>query len=143
VTEPWCTGELLVGGAASGPLVSLVAPLSFWGGVDDATGTVIDPHHPQRGLRLAGAALLTGATKGSSSSSSTFLECVRRNTAPALLLLTAPDPMLVVASAVAHEIYGRGPSVVLLDSMPDTTDVATARVDADGRVYSALAERAG
>lgn len=136
MAEPWCVGELLVGGEASGPLASLVEPVSFWGGVDDATGTVVDPHHPQRGLQLAGTALLTGATKGSSSSSSTFLECVRRDTAPAVLLLTEPDPMLVVASAVAREIYGRGPTVVLLETAPDIAGIGAIRVDCSGRVYS-------
>jgi predicted aconitase with swiveling domain len=146
MSEEWCVGELLVGGEASGPLVSLVEPVSFWGGVDEVTGMVVDPHHSQRGLRLAGTALLTGATKGSSSSSSTFLECVRRDTAPAVLLLTDPDPMLVVASAVAREIYGRGPTVVLLDATPDVAGVGAIRVDSAGRVYAVAitsAEREG
>lgn len=57
-----------------------------------------------------------GATKGSSSSTSTLLECIRRDTAPALLLLTEPDPILVVGAAVGRELYSRGPSVVLLDA---------------------------
>jgi uncharacterized protein len=141
VAEPWCAGGVLVGGEASGPLVTLVEPVSFWGGVNDATGTIVDPRHAQCGVRLAGTALLSGASKGSSSSSSTFLECVRRDTAPAVLLLTAPDPMLVVAAAVAFEIYGRGPTVVLLDGVPDTVGIEFVRVDAGGRVYAEAAEK--
>lgn len=137
MTEPWCGGELLVGGAAGGPLIALTAALSYWGGVDPSTGTIVDAHHPQRGVSLAGVALLTGATKGSSSSTSTFLECVRLHTAPAVLLLTDPDPILVVAAAAAHEIYQHAPTVVLLSAPPLAADVATVHVDLAGRVYAA------
>jgi predicted aconitase len=37
----------LVPGAASGPILRLDEPLSFWGGLDSATGTIIDRLHPQ------------------------------------------------------------------------------------------------
>lgn len=136
IDEPWSRGELLVGGEAEGDLVVLTEPLSFWGGVDENTGRIIDTHHSQRGTALAGSALLMGASRGSSSSTSTFLECVRRGTAPAILLLTDADPMLVIAAAVAIELYGRGASVVLLPRSPDTVGVQSVRVDALGRVYA-------
>ena len=135
VITAWCAGELLVGGEAAGKLVRLVEPLSFWGGVDELTGIIIDGHHPQVGTELAGTALMMGATRGSSSSTSTLLECIRRRTAPALLLLTEPDPILVVAAVVAWEIYGRGPSVVLLSKAPDVARVTSVRLDRDGNIY--------
>lgn len=131
----WARGELVVGGAAEGPLLVLEEPLSFWGGVDDVTGTIIDTHHRQHGTSLAGTALLMGATRGSSSSTSTFLECVRRGTAPSVLLLTDTDPILVVAAAAAYEIYGHGPSVVVLAQEPVTSGVERVRVDRDGAIY--------
>ncbi len=134
--EAWCEGELLVGGEAGGGLVVLAEPLSFWGGVDEESGLIVDTHHAQRGTALAGSALLMGATRGSSSSTSTFLECVRRGTAPAILLLTDRDPMLVIAAAVAIELYGRGPSVVLLAQSPATDGVGSVRVDGSGRLYA-------
>jgi uncharacterized protein len=130
-----CSGRLVVGAEAVGPLVVLQEPVSFWGGVDDETGEIIDGHHPQRGTCLARSALLMGATRGSSSSSSTFLECIRRGTAPAVLLLTVADPILVVAVAAAWEIYGHGPSVVVLPGAPDVAGVAVVRVDTAGDVY--------
>jgi len=131
----WCSGDPVVAGAASGRLLVLQEPVSFWGGVDEETGEIIDAHHPQLGQSLTGTALLTGATRGSSSSSSTFLECVRRGTAPAILLLTDTDPILVVAAAAAREIYGRGTSVVVLDEGPDVHGVGHVRVDDNGNVY--------
>ncbi|MSW80524.1 MAG: DUF126 domain-containing protein [Actinobacteria bacterium] len=124
----------MVGSGAEGDLVALVEPLSFWGGVDDTTGAIIDGHHPQVGIILAGSALLMGATRGSSSSTSTLLECIRRRTAPEVLLFTDTDPILVVAAVVAWELYGRGPTVVLLSASPDVDGVTRVRVDNDGRV---------
>jgi uncharacterized protein len=125
----------VVAGQASGPLLVLREPVSFWGGVDDATGRIIDAHHPQYGESVTGTALLMGATRGSSSSTSTFLECVRRGTAPSVLLLTDTDPILVVAAAVAREIYGQGTSVVVLPDRPDPAGVDAVRVNEDGRVF--------
>ena len=127
--------ELIVGGAASAPLLVLREPVSFWGGVDDKTGTIIDRNHPQQGVSLAGTALLMGATRGSSSSSSTFLECVRLGTAPAILLLTERDAILTVAAAAAWEIYGSGPTVVILAETPDLVDVHTITIDDGGVLY--------
>jgi uncharacterized protein len=131
----WCVGDPVVAGEVSAPLLVLQEPVSFWGGVDDETGEIIDSHHPQVGQSLAGTALLMGATRGSSSSTSTFLECVRRGTAPAVLLLTDTDPILVVAAAAAREIYGRGTSVVVLPEAPATEGVERVRVDREGNVF--------
>lgn len=48
-------GRSLVEGAAQGALLFADVGLSFWGGVDPASGEVIDRHHPLSGERLAGA----------------------------------------------------------------------------------------
>ncbi len=132
-------GELILGQATSGPLLRLTEPVSFWGGVDEKTGQIIDQHHPQFEVCLAGTALLMGAARGSSSSSSTLLECVRLETAPAMLLLTERDTILAVGVAAAWEIYGRGPSVVLLPAPPDARDGEQIRVDQQGRIYKCSA----
>jgi predicted aconitase with swiveling domain len=128
-------GELILGRAASGPLLRLTEPVSFWGGVDEKTGQIIDQHHAQYKICLASTALLMGAARGSSSSSSTLLECVRLGTAPAMLLLTERDTILPVGVAAAWEIYGRGPSVVLLPGPLDAQDGERIRVDQQGRIY--------
>jgi uncharacterized protein len=135
-------GELILGSAASGPLLRLTEPVSFWGGVDEKTGRIIDQHHPQFGVALAGTALLMGAARGSSSSSSTLLECVRLGTAPAMLLLVERDTILPVGVAAAWEIYGRGPSVVLLPGPLDAHDGEQIRVDQLGRIYKCSATAA-
>ena len=54
--------------------------------------------------------------KGSSSASSILLEAVRLGTAPAAILLAEPDAILALGAAVARELYGVAPPVVVLDS---------------------------
>ena len=49
-------GIAILPGSAAGPIIVMTEPLSFWGGVDPATSTVIDIRHPSHGAALAGAA---------------------------------------------------------------------------------------
>jgi hypothetical protein len=83
----------------------LAEPLSLWGGLDPASGEVVDPHHPQRGANLAGRVLVLPAARGSSSSSSVLAEAARAGVAPAAILLGEPDLILAVGAAVAEELY--------------------------------------
>lgn len=107
-------GHLLAPGAAEGSALLLHEPLSLWGGVDPATGIVIDARHPQRGESVAGRVLVMPGVRGSSSSSSILAEAVRAGCAPAAILLGEPDLILAVGAAVAEELYGRQVPVVLL-----------------------------
>ena len=90
----------------SAPALVLTEPLSLWGGMDPATGTVIDVHHPQRGASLVGRVVVMPAARGSSSSASVLAEAVRSRTAPAAILLGEPDLILAIGSLVAEELYG-------------------------------------
>ena len=69
--------RVLVSGRGHGEALVLDEPLSFWGGVDPATGAVIDVHHPQAGSIVAGRVLVLPAGRGSSSSSYVLAEAVR------------------------------------------------------------------
>ena len=89
-------------------------PLSLWGGMDPASGELIDAHHPQRGANLTGRAVVMRSGRGSSSSASVLAEAVRAGVAPAAFLLGEPDLILSIGSAVAEELYGvRVPVIVL------------------------------
>ncbi|MEM9385026.1 MAG: DUF126 domain-containing protein [Pseudomonadota bacterium] len=94
--------ELLLGGVAEGPVLVLDAPVSWWGGVDPATGVVTDVTHPQKGCCLAGVLLVTGRTKGSTAGPGALLELIARGCAPAAVLLSEPDPVPVAASMAAQ-----------------------------------------
>lgn len=96
----------LLPGVATGEVVVLGAPLSFWGGFDPHRGLVIDPHHPQQGANLTRVILVMPSGRGSSSSSSVLAEAIRLGTAPAAILLGEDDPIIVLGALVARELYG-------------------------------------
>lgn len=96
----------LTPGVARGPVLVLDEPLSFWGGLDPATGVLIDAHHPQAGETLAGVVLWMPSGRGSSSSSYVFAEAIRAGTAPAAVVLGETDAIVALGAIVAAELYG-------------------------------------
>lgn len=118
----------LVPGIGRGQALVLDQPLSFWGGVDPATGEVIDVRHPQRGANIAGRVLVMPSGRGSSSSSSVLAESVRAGTAPAAIVLAEPDPILALGAIVARELYGREvPIVVATEPAVTSGETVTVR----------------
>jgi len=103
----------LVPGEATGDVLVLEEPLSFWGGVDPDTGKVIDVHHPQRGANVRGKVLVMPGGRGSSSSSSVLAESIRSGTGPVAIVLLEPDPIVALGAIVARELYGTVVPVVV------------------------------
>ena len=110
--------------------------LSLWGGMDPATGELIDAHHPQRGASLSGRIVVMPSGRGSSSSASVLAEAVRAETAPAAIVLAEPDLILAIGSAVAEELYGVVVPVLVLSpqELAAIPDGAELRIGADGSV---------
>ena len=99
-------GRTYATGTAQGPALVLAAPLSFWGGVDPATGEIIDHSHPDLGRNVAGRILIMPAGRGSSSSSSVLAEAIRAGTGPLGIVVGRPDPIMVIGCLVAQKLYG-------------------------------------
>jgi len=95
---------LLPSGPVEGECLALTAPISFWGGVDPASGLIIDARHPERGRDITGTILALPGTIGSSSASAVLLELVHAGRAPAALLMDAPDAILLLGLVVAREM---------------------------------------
>ncbi|WP_343717533.1 aconitase X [Inquilinus sp.] len=107
-------GLSILSGTASGPVVAMDEGLSFWGGVDAATGTVIDVHHPRHGASLAGAVVLMPTSRGSCSGSGVLLELAMAGRAPAALIFSEPEDTLTLGAIVAAEMFGRAIPVLRL-----------------------------
>lgn len=107
-------GRTLVAGDAEGAVVVLGEPLSFWGGMDPATGRVTDRRHLQVGADLRERILVMPAGRGSSSSSSVLAEAIRAGTAPAGIILREVDGIVALGALVAAELYGRHHPVVVV-----------------------------
>jgi len=137
-------GEPLLPGTAAGRLLVLSAPLSFWGGVETASGRIVAAGHPQRGAELAGRLLALPASIGSSSSSSVLLELIRGGRAPAALLLAEVDAILLLGAVVARELGLTAPPALRLPAatlaaLPDGAEARLengleARLEKEGRL---------
>lgn len=92
-------------GPVRGEVVRLDSGLSFWGGYDPDTGTIVDRAHPQKGVSLMGKVVVMPHGRGSSSSSSVLAEALRLGTGPAAIVLAEPDSILVIGSLVARLLY--------------------------------------
>lgn len=106
--------RVLVAAAAAGRVLRLDEPLSLWGGLDPESGRIIDPRHPQHGRNVAGRVLVLPRGRGSSSASSVLLEAVRLGTAPVAIVTRETDGILALGAAVARELYGRHPAVLVV-----------------------------
>lgn len=112
-------------GVASGPVLVLDEPLSFWGAFDTRTGAIIDRHHPQCGRVLTGAILLMRESRGSGTAPGAIAEAIRRGTAPAAIVLATTDINLSIGARVAAKLYGRSCPVVSV-SAEDYAAIAAA-----------------
>jgi len=124
-------GRPIVPGAAAGEAVVSAQPLSFWGGLDSATGKLIDPRHDRHGEVITGKVFVLPGGKGSSTASAVLAESIRAGTHPSAIITLRPDPILAVGAIVADELYGRTvPMVVLAEeafrSIRDGDHVAVA-----------------
>ena len=107
-------GRSIVAGSAEGEALVTHEALSFWGGYDFHTGTIIDKHHSLAGVSAAGRVLAVPFSKGSSTTTAVLLEAVRAGTAPAAILTTDVDAFFALASIVAGVMYAKSFPVVAL-----------------------------
>lgn len=129
-------GTPVVPGAARGPCLVLTEPLSLWGGLDPATGRIVDPRHPQAGADVRGRVLVMPAARGSSSSSSILLEALHAGTGPAAIILGRRDAILALGAVVAEEVFGLGMPLVVVEpeDLAAFRDGDVAAVHPDGTV---------
>lgn len=107
-------GTEILAGDAAGEVLYADVGLSFWGGVDQETGTVIDHHHPLHGECLAGKVLAIPNGRGSCTGSQVMLELMLNGNAPAAILLRQPDDILALGVIVAEECFERTLPIVSL-----------------------------
>jgi predicted aconitase with swiveling domain len=112
----------------------LEEPLSFWGGLDPATGRILDRWHPQAGACVAGHILMMPGGRGSSSGSATLAEAIRLGVGPAGILLLKRDAIVIVGALMATELYSL-PCPVALAAREDWAQLgAAARLEILARV---------
>eukprot|EP00980_Cylindrotheca_fusiformis_P014338 scaffold3827_cov179-Cylindrotheca_fusiformis.AAC.2 len=94
------------------PVVVSDVSLSFWGGIDEKTGVVIDQSHPLHGQCVAGSILVLPSGRGSCTASQVMLELILNKKSPAALILRDRDGLVSVGALVAEAIF---PEASVLD----------------------------
>ena len=103
-----------VAGYGHGPLLTTRQNISFWGGVDPATGTITDPRHDLFGQSIKGTVLAFPYGKGSAAAPLVLLELAKQGTAPAAIINIELDPLLVAGPIISKHFYGASLPVVEL-----------------------------
>jgi hypothetical protein len=105
---------LIAPGDAEGPVVACDPGLSFWGGVDAASGVVIDAQHPLCGQSLAGCIVAMPTSRGSCTGSGVLLELVLNGHAPAALVFREAEDVLTLGALIAAHLFDRPVPVLRL-----------------------------
>ncbi|WLD99319.1 aconitase X [Agrobacterium leguminum] len=106
----------ILAGSAEGPVIATTEALSFWGGVDPATGRVIDVHHPLHGTCLTGGVLFMPTSRGSCTGSGVLLDLILTGRAPSALVFCEVEDVLTLGALIAAEMFGKPLPVLRLDA---------------------------
>ena len=100
-------GRGIVAGVVEAPALVTREPISGFGGIDVATGTIIEPRHELFGVSFTGRVLVFPGAKGSSGWSGFFQSTRLMGTAPAAMIFD-----VMTTKAVLGAIVTRVPTVV-------------------------------
>ncbi len=129
----------ILAGEAEGPVIASPEALSFWGGVDPASGRVIDVHHPLHGVCLTGGILMMPSSRGSCTGSGVLLDLVLTGRAPAAIVFCEAEDVLTLGALIASEMFGKPLPVVRVSpeafttlSQAKTLRIGATSIEADG-----------
>lgn len=129
-------GRGIVGGVVEAEALVTREPISGFGGIDVATGTVIEPRHELFGVCFTGKVLVFPGAKGSSGWSGFFQSTRLMGTAPAAMVFN-----VLTTKAVLGAIVTRVPTVV--EASPDPVETIRTgdlvRVDGETGLVTVLA----
>lgn len=107
----------------SADILACSEALSVWGGVDPATGEIVDAHHPQFGQSLAGKLVMMPSSRGSCTGSAVLLGLALAGRAPAGLVFREAENVLTLGALIAQTMFDK-PIAVLRLSPRNYADLA-------------------
>ena len=131
------TARSILGGTAAGAVVSTTEALSFWGGVNPATGIIIDVHHPLCGVCITDAVLMMPSSRGSCTGSGVLLDLILSGRGPAALIFSEDEDVLTLGALIAAEMFGKSLAVVRLSKDAFHAASAANFIQIDGTEISA------
>lgn len=108
--------QSILPGEAHAPVLWADEGLSFWGGVDAATGRIIDALHPLHGQSVAGRAVALPTSRGSCTGSGILLELALNGHAPAALIFAEPEDVITLGALIAAKLFDRPIPVLRADA---------------------------
>jgi uncharacterized protein len=106
-------GRVVVPGIAAGEALVTREPISGWGGIDPAAGTVIERRHELCGMSFTGKVLVFPSAKGSSGWAGFFQATRLAGTAPIAMVITR-----ISAKSALGAVVTRVPTLTDLDDDP-------------------------
>src|ERR1700736_4060861 len=95
-------GRKVVGGVAEGVALVTKATISGWGGIDPATGTIIERRHELRGQSFKDKVLVFPGAKGSSGWSAYFHMARLNGVAPRAMIFNKMTTKIALGAVVTH-----------------------------------------
>jgi predicted aconitase with swiveling domain len=94
-------GRIIKSGRCEGQALVSPEPLSFFGGVDAATGIVVEPGHPLQGQCVAGRVLVFPTAKGSTVGSYILYRLKKAGLAPIGIINAESEPIVAVGAIIS------------------------------------------
>ena len=94
-------GHKVSGGKATGSALVSKAAISFLGGVDPQTGTVIEKEHPLFGKSVKGVVLVFPGGKGSTVGSYLIYQLKKNGVAPVAMINLRAEPIVAVGAIIS------------------------------------------
>jgi len=95
-------GRGICRGVGTGELLVSPAPISFLSGVDPDSGIIVEKGHPLFGQSIVGKVLAFPYGKGSTVGSYVLYALSRNGHAPAAIINTEAEPIIVTGAIIGH-----------------------------------------
>ncbi len=95
-------GRIIFKGKAEGEALTTTQPISFYGGVDPNTGTVIEKGHELQGISVKGKILVFPQGKGSTVGSYTLYRLKKNGAAPAGMVNSECETIIAVGAIISE-----------------------------------------
>jgi len=126
-------GHRVSRGRATGPALVSAAAISFLGGVDPQTGTVIEKGHPLYGRSVKGTVLVFPGGKGSTVGSYLIYQLKKNGAAPAAMINLRAEPIVAVGAIISDipmvDRLEQDPVAVIRDGMVVTVDGTAGEIE--------------
>ncbi len=104
------TVRVIKEGYAEGSAIVSLEPIGFLGGVDPATGIIIERGHPLEGQCITGKVLVFPTGKGSTVGSYVLYQLAANELAPAAIINVESEPIVAVGAIISD--------IPMVDHMP-------------------------